>query len=149
MSEFFAAFGIDWKLLLIQGVNFGLLLFVLWKFLYGPLLKIIDERREKIAEGVRTAELAAQRLAEAKAEGDRMVGTAAREAEGLVANARTKAQSKGLEIVKAAEGRADAIVSDAEARAEEAKRQALLESEREITRAAMLAAEKILKSKSA
>ncbi len=149
MSQFFAAFGIDWKLLLIQGVNFGVLLLILWRFLYGPLLKIIDERREKIAEGVRTAEEAAQRLAEAKAEGDKMVGTAAREAEALVAGARTKAQSKGLEIVKAAETRADAIMTDAEARAEEAKRQALLESEREIARAAMLAAERILKSKSA
>lgn len=149
MSEFFSAFGIDWKLLLVQGVNFGLLLFVLWYFLYDPILKLIDERREKIAEGVRTAEAASRRLAEAKTEGDQLVGVAAREADKLVAAARGKAQETGSGIVKAAEARADSIVADAQARAGEEKRQALVESEREIARAAMLAAEKILKGTSA
>jgi len=56
MSELFSAFGVNWKLLLIQAVNFGLLLAALTYFLYKPILKIIDERREKVAEGVRTAE---------------------------------------------------------------------------------------------
>ncbi|OGG53934.1 ATP synthase F0 subunit B [Candidatus Kaiserbacteria bacterium RIFCSPLOWO2_12_FULL_53_8] len=147
MGELFATFGVNWKLLLIQAVNFGLLLSVLTYFLYKPILRIIDERREKIAEGVRTAEAAAKQLADAKEEREGIVGTAAREAEGLVASARTRADERGTEIVKAAEARAAATIKDAAERAEEAKRQALKESEREIARAAMLAAEKILASK--
>lgn len=147
MAELFAAFGINWKLLLVQAFNFGLLLAALWYFLYTPVLKMIDDRRMKIAEGVQNAEAAARRLAEAKTEGDGIVGAASREAEGIVAAARTRAEGKADEIVKSAESRAAASLKDAAARAEEAKRQALKESEREIARAAMLAAEKILREK--
>ncbi len=149
MSELFAAFGIDWRLLIIQAVNFTLLLSVLTYFLYKPVLKIIDDRQKKIAEGVRTAELAQKKLEDAKSEGEQMVGDAAREAEGLVAGARTRAEERGAEIVKAAEARAQATLKDATARAEESQRAALKESQREIARAAMLAAEKILREKNA
>jgi len=149
MSALFEAFGVNWQLLLVQAINFGLLLFVLTYFLYKPVMKMIDERQKKIAEGVRTAEEAARRLADAKQEGDQITGEAAREAEGIVASARTRADERGSEIVKAAQAQADAVLKDAAARAEEAKRQALQESQREIARAAMLAAEKILREKSA
>src|SRR3989338_6136299 len=149
MSELFAAFGINWKLLIIQGLNFGLLLTELTYLLYKPVLKLIDDRREKIAEGVRTAEAAERRLAEAKEEGDQMVGTAACEAEQLVASAHSRADEKGSEIVKTAEAKASNLLKEAEVRAEEAKRLALQESNKEIAKAAMLAAEKILREKSA
>ncbi len=148
MQELFAAFGINWKLLLVQAFNFGLLLAVLWYFLYEPVLKLIDDRRKKIAEGVQNAEAAARRLAEAKAEGEGIIGGASREAEGIVASARSRAEDKAEEIVKEAESRASSLLKDAALRAEEAKRQALKESEREIARAAMLAAEKILRGSS-
>src|SRR3989338_4303860 len=149
MSDLFAAFGVNWKLLLIQAVNFGLLLAALSYFLYKPILKIIDERREKIAESVRVASAAAKKLEDAKGQSDSMIGVAAKEAEELVAIARARADEKGSEMMKAAQSRSDALLSEAQARAEEAKRQAIQESEREIARAAMLAAEKIMKQKSA
>lgn len=149
MSELFAAFGINWKLLIIQGINFGVLLAILTYLLYDPVLRIIDERRQKVAEGVRTAEAAARRLAEAKKESEEMVGTAARDAEQLVAAARSRADEKGSEIVRTAEARAHGLLKDAEAHAEEARRLALQESQKDIARAAMLAAEKILREKSA
>lgn len=148
MNQLLTTFGINWQLLIAQAVNFGLLLLILWYFLYRPVLRILDERRKKIAEGVRTAALADQKLEDAKTEGQGIVGQAAREAEGLVAAARTRAEARGEEIAKAAEARAQATLKDAAERAEEAKRQALKESEREIARAAMLAAEKILREKS-
>ncbi len=148
MQDLLAAFGIDWRLLLIQAVNFGLLLSVLTYFLYKPILRIIDERREKVAEGVRTAEMANKKLEDAKVKGEEMVGSAAREAEHLVAAARSRAVEMNDEIVRQAEAKAESLVREAEARAEEEKRQALLESEREIARAAMLAAEKILRTNS-
>ena len=148
MSDLFAAFGVNWKLLLIQAVNFGLLLAALSYFLYKPILKIIDERRQKIAEGVRMAEAATKRLEEAKEEGDTMVGDAAKQAEGLVASARVRAETVGNDMMKEAQLRADQLVAEAAARAEEAKRKAMMESERDITRAAMLAAEKIMLARS-
>lgn len=147
MDQLFATFGIDWRLLLIQAVNFGLLLTALTYFLYRPLMKMIDERRAKIAQGVEAAEAADQRLAAAKAQSDEIVGAGAREAESLVAAARTRADEKGAEIVKGAQEKAEAVLKDAQARAEESKRLAMQESEKEIAKAALLAAEKILAAK--
>lgn len=149
MGQLFATFGIDWRLLIIQAVNFGFLLAVLSYFLYKPVLRIIDERRDKIAEGVRVAQEADRRLQDAQEEGKGIVGNAAREAEGLVAAARSRAESAGAEVVQQAEERAQGILKDAAAKAEEAKRLALKETEREIARAAVLAAETILREKKA
>ncbi len=147
MDQLFTTFGVNWKLLVMQAVNFGLLLLVLWKYVYTPVLKLIDERREQIAEGVRTAEAADRRLADADEEGKQLVGAAAKEGEGLVAAARLRADERAQEIVKSAEAKAAASLAEAVQRAEEAQRKAMQESEKEITRAAMLAAEKILAQK--
>ena len=147
MSQLFAAFGLDIKLLLIQALNFAILLLVLWKFLYTPVLKMIDERREKVAEGVKKAEAADRKLSEADTEGKTIVANAGREAETLVAAGRSKAAQEGVEILKRSQEKADQLLQDATARAEEAKRQALSAGQKEIARAAMLAAEKILREK--
>ena len=147
MGQIVTTFGIDWHELLLQAVNFGLLILLLWYFLYRPILRIIDARREKVAEGVRLANEAQHKLEDAHAESDVIVSNAAHEAEGLVAAARTRAGETGAEIVKGAEDKAAALLKDAAALAEEAKRRSLREGEREIARAAMLAAEKILREK--
>jgi F-type H+-transporting ATPase subunit b len=144
MDQLFSTFGIDGKLLLTQVINFAVLLTALSYFLYTPLMNLIDERRKKIAEGVAAAEAASQRLAAAQAESQELVGAGAREAEGLVAAARVRAEEKGTEIVEGARSKADALLKEAQAGAEESKRRAMAESEKEIAKAALLAAEKIL-----
>ncbi len=149
MGDLFSTFGLDWKLLLVQSVNFGLLLLLLWKFLYTPVLKMLDERRGKIAESVVKAEAADRRLADADTEGKGIVASAGKEAELLVAAGRSRAEEQAAEIAKQAQERADRVIADAAARAEETKRQALAAGEKEIARAAMLAAEKLLKEKHA
>src|SRR3989344_1664086 len=106
MSGLFEAFGINWQLLLVQAFNFGVLLTVLWYFLYRPVLKMIDDRRAKIAEGVQNAGAAAKRLESAKKEGEKIVGGASREGEGIVAAARSRAEERAAEIVKNAEAAA-------------------------------------------
>lgn len=147
MSQLFAAFGLDIKLLLIQALNFAILLAVLWRFLYTPVLKMIDERRTKIAEGVEKAEAADRKLADADLEGKTLVAGANKEAEGLVAAGRARASQESTEILKRTQEKADQLLAEANMRADEAKRLALAAGEKEIARAAMLAAEKILKGK--
>ncbi len=147
MGELFATFGIDWRLLVIQTINFALLLLILWRFLYTPVVKILDERRGKIAEGVQKAEAADRRLAEADTQGKGIVASAGKEAEGIVAAARGRADEQAADIVKKSHEQAERLLAEAAARAEEARRQALVAGEKEIARAAMLAAEKILAKK--
>ncbi len=64
MNEFLEQFGIDWKLLLSQLVNFTLILIILRAFAYKPLIKILKERKEKIEEGLIKAEESDIRLKE-------------------------------------------------------------------------------------
>lgn len=145
MEQLFDAFGIDWKLLIAQAVNFGVLLVVLTYLLYKPVMKTLDERSALIKKGVEDAEEASKKLGEADATVSARLHEAETEAEGLVARARDEAGNERSRIVKEAETRAQNIEKDAEARAKEAKEQALKESEREIARLAILAAEKAIR----
>lgn len=147
MEQLLDAFGIDWKLLLAQAVNFGVLLAVLTYLLYKPLLKTLDERAEKVAKGVRDAEEAATALATADEEAKGRVKAADTEAQGIVASARQSATAEKARIVQDAESRAKSIADDAEARAKETAAKALRESEQEVARLAVLAAEKVLRQK--
>ena len=54
--------GINWKLLVSQGVNFFILLTVLALLVYRPLLKTMEERKKKIELGLRGAEEVESRL---------------------------------------------------------------------------------------
>ena len=149
MQQLLSTFGINWQLLIIQAVNFGVLLTALTYFLYRPLMKVIDDRRTKIAEGVRAAEAADQRLADAKSQADDLVGAGARESESLIATARARADQKSEEMLKTAQMKAENLVKEAQSRAIEEQRRIMRESEAGIARAATLAAEKILRQKSA
>ena len=147
MESLLTTFGINWKLLLAQGINFGILLTVLWYFLYRPLSQMIAARAAKIADGVKAADAAHEKYEQTTIERDQILSAASGESERMIAEARTRAEEKASEVVHGAESRAEGILSDAAARAEEAKRQAMKESEKEIARAAVLAAEKILRTK--
>ena len=147
MEQLFDAFGIDWKLLIAQAVNFGVLLVALTYFLYKPVLKTLDERKAKVAKGVLDAEEAEQKLAEADSEVSQKLTTATGEAESIVAGARESANSEKSRILKDAESRAADIAADADARAKETAARALRESEKEVARLAVLAAEKVMREK--
>lgn len=145
MDSLLDAFGINGSLLLAQLVNFGILFVALTWLLYKPVMKTLDERRAKVAQGVIDAELATQKLATADEEASNTVQHAELEAEGIVKSAREEAGSEKTRIVKEAEARAAAVAADAEARAKETAAKSLRESEKEIARLAVLAAEKAMR----
>jgi F-type H+-transporting ATPase subunit b len=62
--EALANLGIDWKLLVAQVVNFAVVLLVLKRFAYQPMLKLLDERTAKIEKGLADAENAGKKLSE-------------------------------------------------------------------------------------
>jgi F-type H+-transporting ATPase subunit b len=64
MQQFFSQLGIDWRLIISQMVDFGLLLFVLWYFLYKPIIKLLNDRKQKIEEGITKSKIAEDRLLE-------------------------------------------------------------------------------------
>lgn len=143
MEQILHTFGIDWRLLLINGVNFGLLLLALWYFLYGPVMKMLEERRERVAQGVRDAEAAARERSDIEHSRAAVLAEAGKEAEELVAAAREDAGVRGREMLSRAEAAAASLVKDAEAQAAELKHQALEESKKDIAKLIVLGMEKI------
>lgn len=145
MDQLFGAFGIDGKLLIAQLINFGVLFVGLTYLLYKPVMKTLDTRREKVAQGVVDADQAALKLATAGTEASALVKSAESDAEEIVASARDAATTEKTRILKEAETRAQALEADAEARATETASKALRDSEKEIARLSVLAAEKVLR----
>jgi F-type H+-transporting ATPase subunit b len=144
MQQLLDAFGIQWSLLLAQAVNFAIVLVALWYFLYKPVLAMLEKRREIVAKGVEDAQKARQMLAGADSEVSKRVNAAEGEAEAIVAAARESASAEKVRLLKEAETRAALVAKDAEDRAEETAARQRRESESEIARLAVLAAEKIL-----
>ncbi|MEN9920381.1 MAG: F0F1-type synthase subunit b, F-type H+-transporting ATPase subunit b [Candidatus Parcubacteria bacterium] len=147
MEQLIHAFGIDARLILIQVVNFGLLMVVLSYLLYKPVLKMLNERQEKIAQGMKDAEEAGKARLEATEKKKGIIASANKEAEAMSARAKEHADKKADDILTEAQKKAEQVVKDAAMRGEEMKVQARKESEAEIAKLAILAAEKVLKEK--
>ena len=147
MEQLLEAFGIDARLIIIQIINFLALAGLLSYFLYKPVLKILNEREEKIKQGIKDAEEAAQAKASALEEKQGILTEAQKEAEALDARAKAFAKEKEEEIIAHAQEKAASVIKDAETKSALLQAQALKESEAEITKLAILAAEKVLKEK--
>ncbi len=145
MQAILTTFGIDWRLLLVNIINFGLLLAALWYFLYGPVTKMLEERRQRVAQGVADAEAAAQKLAEVEVKRREVLGAAGKEADEILLGARSAGSAKERELVKKGESSAAAVLREAEAQAAELKTRAIDESRQEVAKLIVLGIEKALK----
>ena len=56
MGQTLQTLGIYWPKLVAQMINFAIVLFVLWKFAYRPVLALLEDRRRRIAEAMENAE---------------------------------------------------------------------------------------------
>ncbi|MAZ30287.1 ATP synthase F0 subunit B [bacterium] len=145
MDQLIQAFGIDVKLITVQVINFGILLAALTYFLYKPVLNLLNEREETIAQGIKDAEAAAAAKADAESEKQTILQAAHHEAGEVTARAKAAATEQSDKIVAEAQVKASRVLADAEAAGEERKRVLEQESEAEVAKLAMLAAEKILR----
>jgi F-type H+-transporting ATPase subunit b len=59
-------FGFDWKIFFSQVISFVIVALVLRRFAYKPILGILEERRQRIAEGLLNADKIKQQLAAAE-----------------------------------------------------------------------------------
>jgi len=147
MEQIIAVFGIDWKILLVQIVNFTLLLGVLWYFLYTPLTNLIERRRAQIIEGVANAERAEAAMKDADSKKADILAKAAREAQDVIAHARTAGKQKEAEIVAEAQAKYERMLVEARMKGEELEREALEESKQEIAKMVVLGMEHSLRDK--
>jgi F-type H+-transporting ATPase subunit b len=149
MEAIVHAFGIDVHLIIVQIINFVILMVALGYFLYTPVLNLLRDREEKIAAGIKDAEAAAVAKASAEVEKAAVLTAAHHTAAEVNARAKSTAEITAAEIVAAAETAGAAAKAKAAAEAEQLKIAAIKASEAEIVKTAVLAAEKILREKAA
>ena len=100
MSELIHNLGIDWKVLIAQIVNFAILLFLLKKFAYKPILKILNERRQKIEEAIERSKSVDLRMQEIETLKQQVLDQARKESESILKAAEEAAQEVQENILK-------------------------------------------------
>lgn len=144
MSELFSGLGINGKLLLAQAVNFLLVLWLLNRFVFKKLIVFIEQRKNKIEQGIKLTEKAEREMERIGDARKRELENAKKEADSVVAEAKGTAQEQEREIVSGAKDQAGQVLSRAKQDAEKAKQDAVKEAREEISKTAFLFAEKVL-----
>lgn len=84
-------FGVNWPMFISQCISFAIVAFLLHRFAYKPVLKVLEERREKIAEGLANAEQIKKDLANAQGKAQEILAQANTQGNKLIEEARVSA----------------------------------------------------------
>jgi F-type H+-transporting ATPase subunit b len=147
MEELIKTFHIDLKLIIAQLVNFGIVLFVLKKFAYGPVLKMMQERTEKIEKGMADAESAGKKILEIAEKEKEVLVQARKQAQEIVTKAEEIAKKNKEEIITEAKNQSEKILSDAGKKIEQEKNQMLQEVKGQIAELVIAATGKVIGEK--
>lgn len=112
--EILQNFGFDIRLFVAQIINFLILVFIFKKFLYKPLLKMMQDRETKIRKGLTDAEAAEKALANAEAKQDEIIKKAGKEAERIIDTAKKTSEEIREETVTKSRAEAQKIIAEAQ-----------------------------------
>lgn len=101
------SFGVNWSLFISQCISFLIVAALLYKFAYKPILTVLEERRQRIAEGLANAEKIKAELAQAEQARKEIIAQANTKANALIEEARAAAnkvlETESQKAVKQAE----------------------------------------------
>lgn len=146
-ASLFASLGIDWRALLLQFLAFLVLVWLLGKYVYPPLVKAIDAREKTIAESVAAATQAEARAAESQKEIQKLLKDARSEADGILARSHAEATAQVAQAEEKAKARADQIVKDAHVQLQADVAKARVALKQDTAALVALATEKIIHEK--
>ncbi|CAN5470707.1 F0F1 ATP synthase subunit B [soil metagenome] len=145
MLEFFNAFQVDLLRLVFQVVNFLVLLYLLNRFLFKPVLGRLDERSTKISKGLEDAETAARDRELARAEREAAVAEARKEANEMISRANKIATDTRNEILTEARAEAEKVSTRAREEIVAEKDKAMAEIRGQVAELALAAAGKLVR----
>ena len=125
--EILGNIGFDWRIAFANFVNFLIIFYLLKRYAFGPIGRILDERRRKIEEGLEHAREAETDLMMAKEERARSVEKGKEEMNEILAHARMQEDTILTEAAENAKKEASQIIERAEITA--AARQGEMEQE--------------------
>jgi F-type H+-transporting ATPase subunit b len=129
---------------LVSIVNFLVLLYLLRRFMWGPILATLDRRAGKIREGLELTESARREREQLKQEVERILGEARREAAAIAERTTKAAEAAAADIRTQAKAEADRIREKGRTDAQHLHDQALAQLRSEVASMVVLAASRIL-----
>lgn len=124
MDELITTFHIDWKLMIAQIVNFGLVFAALYLIAAKPLAKLIKDRNKEITDGLENAEKASLELKNANLQKEEIIKDAKKDATKIL----VASEKDGKDIIKDAKDKAnlekEEIIKQARIDAEKEKKHA-------------------------
>lgn len=145
MSELIHNFGIDWKLLVTQAINFLILLFILKKFAYKPILEMLKKRRDGVEAGIRMKKEAEERLRHIAEEREKTLEEARKESLAILAKTEIAAKELKTDMLVEAGRKAEGVINEAKRVISEEKNKMRDEFFREAAGLVRLGIEKTLK----
>ncbi len=147
VMEALANLGIDWKLLLAQVVNFVIVLIVLKRFAYQPMLKLLDERTAKIARGLADAELAQNKLSEMEEKERAVLAEARTEAKRILVETDENARKRDAIKISETEAKVKKLLEESEMKMVADQKKMIEEAKLELAGVVLLTVEKVLREK--
>ncbi len=142
-----ALFGLDIKLFIAQLINFGVIMFVLWKWVFTPLNNRLSERTKTIEDSLQTAEKIKEQQEAFQTWRKNEMEQARVEADGIISLAKTDAETVKQNLLNKAKLEQEEIVKNTSLQLNNLKSQALLDTKEEIANLITQATESILKTK--
>ena len=127
-------FGFDTKIFLSQVISFIIVALVLRRFAYKPILAVLEERRQRIAEGLLNAEKIKQQLAEAEQRHAEILAKANEQAQKMIDEARESAAHVGERKQQEAIAAAEQIIAKAQEASAIERERVMAELKRELGR---------------
>lgn len=109
----FGALGIDWKILILQVIAFGILVFILAKWVYPPILAMLNRRQKLIDDSIKSAREAMAKSEKAADEIAAQMKKARKEADDIISAARQQSEQMLLTAEEEANKRAEVTVASA------------------------------------
>lgn len=136
--------GINLAYLISQLVNFTLLAVLLTMLLYKPILRMLNQRKERIAKSMADVDAAREAAAKAQQDYDRKIMEAQRKAQEIIAQAAQAGEQVGADIKAEAQRDADEIRQKAREEAAQEKAHVLADVQSQIASLSMAATERVL-----
>jgi F-type H+-transporting ATPase subunit b len=136
--------GINLPSLLWHTVNFVVLLALLWRFLYKPVVRMLDERSSRIRESMERAETIKEQLARTNEETRLALESARKEAQAIADQAAQIGEQIKAQARKDAQAEADKILVQAKQQIEQERRQVMAELRLDLVTLVVAAAGKVI-----
>ena len=136
--------GINLGLLLVHIINFGIVYVVLKAWVFGPVTKMLEERRNKIAQGLEDARIAADARASAEKAADKIIGEAQLKANDIIRESTTRAESIQKEMEAEAKQDIEKQKENALSEVEEERVRLLSDMRGDVSAIAIAAAQKLI-----